>query len=101
MPDAATGRSPAALQPPVAYLPCRLDADGQVEEVMMAQLADGRIALMGYTALDRFVAACGNAHPWVLWKTEELEALRAIKHYDVAYLDIPMPAELRIEEPSS
>ena len=56
---------------------------------------------MGYTALDRFVAACGNAHPWVLWKTEELEALRAIKHYDVAYLDLPMPAELRIEEPSS
>lgn len=89
---------PAALQPPVAYLPCRLDSEGQVEEVMMAQLADGRVALMGYTALDRFIAACGRGHPWVLWKTEEIEELRALKHFDVAYLDIPMPAELRIEE---
>ncbi len=90
--------TPAPLQPPVAYLPCRLDSEGQVTEVMMAQLQDGRTALMGYTALDRFVAACGQAHPWVLWKTEELESLRDLKHYDVAYLDIPMPTALRIEE---
>lgn len=90
--------TPAALQPPVAYLPCRLDSEGQVAEVMMAQLNDGRVALMGYTALDRFIAACGRGHPWVLWKTEEIESLRALKHFDVAYLDIPMPADLRIEE---
>lgn len=87
----------AALQPPVTYLPCRLDAAGELQEVMMAELEDGRIALMGYTALDRFVAACGSGHPWVLWKTEELERLRELKHFDVAYLDIPMPTALRIE----
>ena len=99
---AAGSRAKAEIQPPVAYLPCRLDADGGLAEVMMARLADGRVALMGYTALDRFFAGCGGAHPWVLWKTEELEALRRVKHFDVAYLDVPMPPALRIEdEPAS
>ena len=50
-------RGKATLQPPVAYLPCRLDDNGELAEVMMVELADGRTALMGYTALDRFVAA--------------------------------------------
>lgn len=97
--EAAAGRGPMApIQPPVAYLPCRLDDQGGVTEVMMAELDDGRIALMGYTALDRFFASCGSAHPWVLWKTEELESLRAVKHFDVAYLDVPMPTGLRVED---
>lgn len=88
----------ARVQPPVAYLPCRLDDEGNLAEVMMAELETGQIALMGYTALDRFFASCGPGHPWVLWKTEELESLREVKHFDVAYLDIPMPAQLRIED---
>ena len=92
-----TGAGRAALQPPVAYLPCRLDADGALAEVMMVEVADGRIALMGYSALDRFVAACGDAHPWVLWQTAELPRLRALKPYDVAYLDVPLPREMRLE----
>ena len=91
----ATGK--AALQPPVAYLPCRLDGDGELAEVMMVELADGRVALVGYTALDRFVAACGDAHPWVLWQTAELHRLHDLKPYDVAYLDVPLPRELRLE----
>ena len=65
----------------------------------MAELKTGQIALVGYTALDRLFACCGSGHPWVLWKTEELESLRELKHFDVAYLDIPMPASLRIEDP--
>lgn len=91
-----TSSSAAGLQPPVAYLPCRLDEHGELAEVMMAQLDDGRVALMGYTALDRFAKGCGAGHPWVLWKTAELEELRALKHFDVAYLDVAMPTALRI-----
>ncbi len=94
-----TSANHARIQPPVAYLPCRLDDEGNVAEVMMAELETGQIALMGYTALDRFFACCGAGHAWVLWKTEELETLREVKHFDVAYLDIPMPTQLRIEEP--
>lgn len=96
---AVVGR--AALQPPVAYLPCRLDENGDLAEVMMVELADGRVALMGYTALDRFVDACGDAHPWVLWQTAELPLLRDLKPYDVAYLDVPLPRELRSESTDS
>jgi hypothetical protein len=92
-----TSSSAADLQPPVAYLPCRLDERGELAEVMMARLADGRVALMGYTALDRFARGCGPGHPWVLWKTSELEQLRALKHFDVAYLDVPMPSALRLD----
>ena len=94
-----TSANHARTQRPVAYLPCRLDDEGNVAEVMMAELETGQIALMGYTALDRFFACCGSGHPWVLWKTEELESLRDVKHHDVAYLDIPMPTQLRIEVP--
>jgi hypothetical protein len=92
---ALTGK--AALQPPVAYLPCSLDEAGNLAEVLMVELADGRVALLGYTALDRFLAACGDEHPWVLWKTDELEALRELKPFDAAYLDVPLPAHLRLE----
>lgn len=95
-----TSANHARVQPPVAYLPCRLDDEGNLAEVMMAELETGQVALMGYTALDRFFACCGSGHPWVLWKTEELESLREIKHFDVAYLDIAMPTQLRIEDPA-
>lgn len=67
----------------------------------MAELETGQVALMGYTALDRLFACCGSGHPWVLWKTEELESLRELKHFDVAYLDVPMPVRLRIEDPET
>jgi len=93
-----TGRTAARVQPPVVYLPCRLDERGQLVEVMMAELEDGSVALMGYTALDRFANACGDAHPWVLWHTDRLEELRRVKHFDHAYLDIPMPRHLRLQE---
>lgn len=84
------------LQPPVVYLPCRLDAEGELEDIRMVRLADGRVALLGYTALDRFIACCGDAHPWALHLTADLERLRAEKPYDAAYLDVPLPPELRL-----
>ncbi len=94
-PDGLEAIGRGAMQPPVAYLPCRLDEDGALDEVLLVELADGRIALLGYTALDRFVAACGDAHPWVLWRTERLPDLHALRPYDVAYLDVALPAVMR------
>lgn len=86
----------APLQPPVVYLPCRLDADGELEDIAMVQLEDGRVALLGYTALDRFIACCGDAHPWALHLTADLDRLRAEKPYDAAYLDVPLPMDMRL-----
>lgn len=81
--------------PPVVYLPVDLDDAGEVENVRMVGLEDGRVALLGYTALDRFVRCCGEGQAWMLFETEKLDELRDIKHYDVRYLDVPLPAHLR------
>ena len=39
---------------PVVYLPVDIDEDGTITDFRMIRLGDGRIALLGYTALDRF-----------------------------------------------
>jgi len=81
--------------PPVVYVPVEVDEDGEVREVRMVRLDDGRVALLGYTALDRFMRCCGEGQPWMLLETSQLEELRAIKHFDVNYLDVPLPESLR------
>jgi hypothetical protein len=43
--------------PPVVYLPVDIDENGTITDFRMIRLGDGRIALLGYTALDRFVDA--------------------------------------------
>lgn len=93
-----TGPDPAPSKvagPPVVYLPVDLTEAGEVENVRMASLEDGRVALLGYTALDRFVLCCGAEQPWMLFETDKLEELRQAKHFDVNYLDIPLPVHLR------
>lgn len=89
----------APLQPPVAYLPCTLDAEGEPADIRLVQLQDGRVALLGYTALDRFVACCGEGHPWALYPTSELAVLRDRKPFDVAWLDLPLPPAMRVPAP--
>lgn len=81
--------------PPMVYVPVDLNEAGEVENVRMVGLEDGRVALLGYTALDRFVRCCGEEQPWMLLDTEKLEELRGIKHFDVNYLDVPLPEHLR------
>lgn len=81
--------------PPMVYLPVDLNDNGEVENIRMARLEDGRVALLGYTALDRFVRCCGEQQPWMLFDTEKLDELREVKHYDVRYLDVPLPQGMR------
>ena len=83
--------------PPVVYLPVEVDDEGVVQEVRMARMEDGTVALLGYTALDRFIRCCGEEQPWMLFQTDQLEELRAAKHFDVSYLDVPLPQALRSE----
>lgn len=93
----STPSSPAKVAgPPVVYLPVELNDAGEVTEIRMVRLQDGRVALLGYTALDRFQRCCGEGHPWMLFETSRLEELRSTKHFDVNYLDVPVPEHLRI-----
>src|SRR5690606_32553559 len=91
----------AVASPPFVYVPCALDERGELAEVKLVQLDDGRVALMAYTALDRFAAACGEHHPWVVLDTSALEEVRAAKHFDAAYLDVALPVGLRMTEASA
>ena len=84
------------VSPPVVYLPCVLDEHGELAEIRMVRLRDGRVALMAYSALDRLAAACGDRHPWVLYETARLEEVRALEPYDAAYLDVALPVGLRV-----
>lgn len=79
----------------MVYLPVEVDEEGEVKEVRMVRLDDGRMALIGYTALDRFMRCCGEGQPWMLFETSRLEELRAVKFFDVNYLDVPLPQNLR------
>ncbi|WP_182377002.1 SAV_915 family protein [Nocardioides sp. WS12] len=93
----SSGQMPA---PPVVYLPVETDADGKVTDFKMLQLGDGRIALLGYTALDRFIDAWGDYQSWLLFETSKVDEIKEAKHFDVKLLDVEVPAEFRPGPPA-
>ncbi len=62
----------------------------------MIKLPDGQVALLAYTALDRLVDGCGDQQPWLLFETAKLDELRAVKPFDLKYLDVDLPEHLRL-----
>lgn len=81
--------------PPFVYVPVTVDGHGQPAEIRMIKLGDGRVALVGYTALDRFIDCCGDDQPWAVLATAKLSVLHAEKPFDLKLLDVPLPADLR------
>ncbi|NTW38485.1 MAG: hypothetical protein HGA44_01130 [Cellulomonadaceae bacterium] len=91
VPQASTS-SPVVV-PPVLYVPVRPHPDiGNYPEVRT--LADGRLALLAYTALDRLADACGENQPWVLLSVSELGVIKAEHAFDVVAFDPQLPAVL-------
>lgn len=88
-----TGSGVAA--PPVVYLPVDVDADGQVSDIKMIRLGDGRVALLAYTALDRFIDAWGEHQSWLLFDTRKVEEIQQAKPFDVKLLDVVVPESFR------
>ncbi|HEX3649862.1 MAG TPA: SAV_915 family protein [Pseudonocardiaceae bacterium] len=75
--------------PPMLYVPVRDYADNVHDlTVDFRRLPDGRLALPAYTALDRLVAGCGTAQPWVLLPTAKLDEIAEHTPYDVILLDM-------------
>jgi len=89
-----TGRG-GVTAPPVVYLPVDLDAEGNVADFRMIRLGDGRIALLAYTALDRFVDAWGEHQPWLLFETRKIDEIHRAKPFDLKLLDVTVPDDLR------
>jgi len=80
--------------PPALYLPSTGAPNKFGAEIELRRTNDGRMALLAYTALDRLADCMGPHQPWVLYPTERLGDLEAVEHYDVIYLDLPVPQEL-------
>lgn len=94
-PTSFQGRHDGIPAPPVIYLPVETDADGQVSDFKMIKLGDGRVALLGYTALDRFIDAWGDYQPWLLFETPRLSEIYAVKPFDLKLLDVAVPENYR------
>jgi len=90
-------RAPRGKKPvirPVLYLPSTGAPNTYGAEIELRKTNDGRMALLAYTALDRLADCMGPHQPWVLYPTERLGDLETVEHYDVIYLDLPVPQEL-------
>jgi hypothetical protein len=88
-------RSPAAIFPPVVYVPCAPDQTPGELTVDLRITRDGRLALLVYSAMDRLIAHCGPAQPWTVMVTKDLEQARLATGFELILLDLDIPQELR------
>ena len=78
--------------PPVLYLPCTEHVQDPRDLVVRYQTtADGRRALLVYSALDRLQTCCGTDQPWFMLPTERLEALHRLDPFDLVLMDLIVP----------
>lgn len=86
--------------PPVVYVPAQRVQEGDSETTLeLRQLTDGTLVLLGYTSLDRLVAACGEYQPWALITAPQLEQLQPHAGFQTVVLDADLPEELRHSAP--
>lgn len=89
-----------AKVPPMLYLPTNGRGGERFAEIEMRRMHDGRVALLAYTAMDRLMNCCGPAQPWVVMETARLGELGQDQPYDVIFLDMELPDEVRRPEES-
>jgi hypothetical protein len=91
----AAGPVEPRLIPPLLYVPVADPDVGDEMTVEFHRLADGRLALLVYTALDRLVTGCGPNQPWVVLPAAKLDEIDQYQPYDVILLDVPIPEDRR------
>ncbi|WP_238529283.1 SAV_915 family protein [Dietzia alimentaria] len=91
--------------PPVVYVPCGQPSagapgpDGQVPlELHMRRTRDGRLALLAYSALDRFHDLAGRETNWALVTHEGLDEIYARQPFDLLLMDIAVPEDAREDD---
>lgn len=63
--------------------------------VDVRRTADGRVALLVYSALDRFVDCCGQDQAWAVVPTAGLEDFCDGTTFDLIFLDMMIPLDSR------
>lgn len=93
-PTETVADSSKPLVPPILYVPVAdYLSDSDELTIEFRQLHDGRTALVAFTALDRLIAGCGSAQPWVVLSTEKLAEIDRHTPYDVILLDVQIPED--------
>lgn len=82
---------PNALFLPTAKKP----KDFTKAEIELRKTADGRMALVAFSTVQRLVECCGPHQPWALVKSEHLGHVYKEQPYDLIVLDSDLPEELR------
>ena len=79
----------------MVYVPCEQAPANEEQELVidLRQTADGRMALLVYSALDRLVNCCGSRQPWVVMPTARLDTFS--DRFDLILLDVDIPHEHR------
>ncbi|MCW2851813.1 MAG: hypothetical protein JWM84_1477 [Nocardioides sp.] len=72
--------------PPVVYAPTMVDDDGTTR-VKMHTLADSRVALFVFSAIDRLEAQYGEGAPWVLLQAPQLQQAHDSAPFDLLLVD--------------
>lgn len=88
---------PEVIVPPALYLPIVDNPSGEGQRAVVKKLADGRLGLLAYTALDRLADKCGPEQPWMLVMTSELGRIKEGQPFDVVAFDIDVPWSQRSE----
>ncbi|WP_224785662.1 SAV_915 family protein [Microbacterium caowuchunii] len=88
---------PEVIVPPALYLPLIDNPDSEGQMAVVRRLADGRMGLLAYTALDRLADKCGTRQPWMLLMTSELGRIQAGQPFDVVAFDLDVPASHRAD----
>ena len=95
--------APVALPdgfPPVVYVPCAEQVTDPADVRLEYRITrDGRKALLVYSALDRLHAGAGDAQPWFVIPTANLQVLYDADPFDLVLLDILVPEEHRKQSP--
>jgi hypothetical protein len=86
---------PAAVFPPVVYVPCAPAHTDEELTIDLRMTRDGRLALLVYSSMDRLIAYCGSAQPFTVMLTESLEQVRVATGFELILLDLDVPEELR------
>lgn len=81
--------------PPVVYVPCVPDPSRTRANACLRTTADGRTALLAYSALDRLRAGAGRDVPWALMTIPDLQELHDDHPFDVLYMDLRIPEHAR------
>lgn len=88
--------------PPVVYVACDKphgdspSAEVRVPlEIRLRRTRDGRVALLAYSALDRFRDLAGPETSWALLTHEGLDEVYARQPFDLLLMDVAVPEDSR------